>query len=731
MLAIYSLTIFVSAFLLFSLEPLVGKMLLPRCGGTPSVWNTCIVFFQTVLLLGYAYTHVLTRLFGVRRQAAIHLIVILLPFCVLPVLFSGHAGPPTNQDPSLWLLVQLTLVTGLPFFVVSTTAPLLQRWFADTGRAGSNDPYFLYSTSNAGSLVALLSYPSLLEPKIGVLGQSHLWTAGYVLLAGLILGCAIGVCLASRLATRPQGGSRAVKSEAAIPWRRRLGWMLLAFVPSSLMLGATTHIATDIASIPLLWVIPLALYLLTFVLVFARNPFPPHSWMIRAMAYAVIMMPLFLFGLPPKFWMAVPVHLLTFFLVAMVCHGELARGRPEPGHLTEFYLWISLGGIMGGMFNTFVAPQVFTSVLEYPLMLVAACFLRPSDQCGIKRSAFGFMDCVWLLGLAALAAMLVWLTRRFEITNISLSNLLVFGVPAIICFAFRHRPIRFALALAVVFFAVGYHATAWSGDTLLAERDFFGVKQVCVVAEGRFHALIHGNTIHGLQNVHPTPDAEPVTYYTRTGPLGDVFAASSGLKPKRRVAVIGLGAGSMAAYARPGERFTFYEIDPAVVRIATNPRFFTFLRECRGTWDVILGDARLQIAQAVDHEFDLIVLDAFSSDSIPTHLLTREALQLYCSKLREDGLLVFHISNRYLNLEPVLAQLAETGHLTCTARADLVVTEEERREGKCPSCYLVMARHTSGFGRLSQSPHWSPIAPCGGAQGWTDDYSDIVSALRW
>ena len=491
MLALYSFTLFISAILLFSLEPMVGKMLLPKCGGTPAVWNTCMVFYQVVLLLGYAYAHLSTSFLGVRRQAAIHIAILVLPLLVLPVVFSAHAVPPLQQNPSLWLLAQLTLVVGLPFFVVSTTAPLLQRWFVNTGHEGSNDPYFLYSTSNAGSLLALLSYPFLIEPLMGLVTQSYVWAAGYAILIVLIVCCAAGMWIAFRKESRRQPAqqddlSRLLEHRCndsvsatgqAVTLKRRLSWIMLALIPSSLMLGVTTYISTDIASAPLLWVIPLLLYLLSFVIVFARKPLLPHRLMIAAMPYAVLMMPLLAFRNTMKFWITIPIHLLAFFIVAMVCHGELARDRPEAKRLTEFYLWMSLGGVLGGMLNSLVAPQIFTYVLEYPLMLAAACFFRPAGLNGAKRTEFNLRDGLWIMGFIAMALIMVEFarrilspesfvseyTRRYENLDTVLACILVYGVPAIVCFSFRTRPIRFALGVAALFITVGLYTNAQIG----------------------------------------------------------------------------------------------------------------------------------------------------------------------------------------------------------------------------------------------------------------------------
>jgi SAM-dependent methyltransferase len=382
------------------------------------------------------------------------------------------------------------------------------------------------------------------------------------------------------------------------------------------------------------------------------------------------------------------------------------------------------------MFNALAAPLIFPWLVEYPLMLVAACFFRPASRGGAKRTEFNLRDLEWLLGLIAATMLLMGLSALFFTSESLLLSSLLYAVPALICFGFRKRPLRFALGVTVLFLTVACYVSALFGDVLLTERNFYGMKRVSRV-EDQYHSLVNGNIVHGIQKMRPRPSSEPLGYYCRSGPLGDLTCAFDRSKEKGRVAVVGLGTGSIASYARPGQHYTFYEIDPAVIRIAKDPKLFTYLTECRGAWDVVEGDARLRMAEAPDGEFHAIILDAFSSDSIPMHLLTQEALQLYCRKLKADGVLVFHISNRYLNLEPVLAALAEKNHLVCFSRADLQVPEEERSKKKYPSHYLVMARHLSDLGGLSKNSHWSRPKPLAGAQEWTDDYSNILSVLDW
>ena len=742
MLYLYSISLFVSAALLFSVQPMVGKMILPKLGGTPNVWNTCMVFFQMVLLLGYVYAHLTIRAIGIRRQVLIHMVVALLPLTVLPICFAAEAYAPSGQNPSIWLLGQLAFVVAFPFFVVSTSAPLLQMWFANIGLATSKDPYFLYSASNAGSLLALISYPFLIEPNVSLTSQTYLWSAGYVLFVIMVACCAFSVWRNSRAKgctvslaehdmtqqLKPLDCEGQSQHPIEVTCRQRIRWFALALVPSSLMLGVTTHITTDLMPVPLLWVIPLALYLLSFVIVFARKPLISNTLMTKVMVYAVLMIPLsFAPSIYP--WLQMPVHLTTFFIVCMVCHGALAQSRPGTRHLTEFYLWISLGGVCGGAFNSFVAPQLFDSVTEYPLMLVASCFLMPSGT-GIRQWAFGRRDCLWLTVLSVLVISTIYISRVFQISNIPLLIVPVFSIPALLCFGLRKHPLPFGLGVAVIFAACLYLFIP-KGEVLYSERNFFGVKYVRVDSKRSLHVLVHGNICHGYQKMYPQPSREPLAYYHRTGPIGDVFDAFNEVKSRRHVAIVGLGTGTLASYAEPAQRFTFYEIDPSVKQLATDSRLFTYLQECRGDYDIVLGDARIEIAKAPDAQFGIIVLDAFTSDCIPAHLLTREALELYSRKLKHDGLMVYHISNRYVNLEPMLGKLAQEAGMVCLSRRDSKVSPEELESGKTPSSYLVMAHKDRDTGKLAEDPRWSRVTPATNAEAWSDDYSNILSVLRW
>ncbi|MHC4611184.1 MAG: fused MFS/spermidine synthase, partial [Planctomycetota bacterium] len=511
---------------------------------------------------------------------------------------------------------------------------------------------------------------------------------------------------------------------------RRLWWILLTFMPSSLLLGVTTHITTDLAPVPLLWVIPLALYLLTFVLVFARKAPIPHAWMLRLFPFVIVAAGIVTVqeSLIPD-WMLIPLHLLAFFAAGMVCHGELVASRPAAKHLTGFYLCISLGGVLGGLFNAVIAPLAFNTLVEYPLMMVLACLTLSRHLPGVRKAMDRYLDFALPVALGLATAGILLGVQKIGATPSAAVLAVTVGLPAAGCLALRKRAVRFALGLGAVLLSSAYCFGRSHGTRLYVERNFYGVKYVIESRSGNVRLFRHGSTTHGIQATHPALSREPLAYFHRRGPVGDVFRALSGRHGKSRIAVVGLGVGSMACYAKPGQHFTFYEIDPQVEQIARNPEFFTFLDQCRGSYEVILGDGRLTLGQAPDSHYGIIVLDAFSSDAIPTHLLSREALQLYLSKLEDGGILVFHISNRYVDLQPLLASLAAEEHLACVARDDLDISPEEIETGRLGSRYVVMGRRPEDVAGLAALPNWQPVPLQPGVPVWTDQFSNILSVL--
>ena len=737
MIVFFSVAAFSGAALLFVLELMFSRMVLPLMGGTASVWTTCLLFYQVVLLAGYAYSHILPSALGLRRHALLHIGLLVLSLLLLPVQVRQELGLPSSDHPVAWLLVLLTASIGLPFLLVSSTAPLLQRWLAATDRPEGVDPYFLYAASNGGSLLALLLYPTVLEPALRLGTQAMVWSLGYTILGGVLAVCA-GWALRGRPTDRSHmstdtpspGPGRSAASRNG----DRIRWTVLALVPSSLLLGITTYLTADIAAVPLLWVVPLVVYLLTFILTFARRPLVPHSGMLRLQP--ILAVPLIVF----LFWGAyltsprlMPFHLAAFFVTAMVCHGELARSRPPAGRLTEFYLCIALGGALGGAFNVLIAPLLFTTVVEYPLMLVAACALRPSS--GVAPPSPKARR-VRLATLLAANALLVLVAIQFQKgfgfdlgpDGVGIGGAVVITcLVAVLCYAERDRPFRLAAALGSVVVAAGM-VRALRPDIVLAGRNFYGTHEVM---EGRngIRYLLHGTTIHGAQSTEPARRREPTAYYSRQGPLGDAFR-SLPEHAGRRVAVIGLGIGSAAAYARAGDRWVFYEIDPAIERIALDRRLFTFLGDAPGEIQTRLGDGRLLIGGEPPGVYDVIVLDAFSSDAIPVHLLTVEAMELYLRKLAPDGLVLFHLSNRFLDLEPVVAGLARELHLEGRVRRDLRLTTARERQGENGSIWAAVARPGRLPAALDGAPTWGALDTVRRITPWRDDYSSIIGLLR-
>jgi hypothetical protein len=843
------------------IQPMVAKMILPLLGGSPAVWNACMVFFQALLLLGYLYAHRITQRLTPWHQWTLHLGVVALPFVsfLLAIMFgSRHTpiaiveslAPAGDANPVLNVLALLAIAIGIPFFVISTSAPLLQRWFAYTGHPSARDPYFLYSASNAGSMISLLGYPLLIEPNLSIVGQAWLFAIGFALLASLVYLCGHAAThpvsvpppknLASQASSKRKNGSTirpggtTGETSASAPGAetdpppsllRKIRWIALAFVPSSLMLGVTFHMSTDIASIPLMWVIPLALYLLTFIIAFGRLP----AWFRIVIGnFAPVMILLLVFTMISKvvsghMGLEILLHVLTFFAVALMCHYELAHDRPSTSYLTEFYLLMSVGGMLGGIFNAIVAPIAFKHAFEYPLVLIVACLMVPSltqmttpKPAGNDRPAPGstvanpgnnrpwFRSKWWGWSLDLIIPVLVYFAFDFiyklpgsdwyvaEVLNgsesggsdtfcrivVSLSEnlnlapqtiiaILVFAVPVMVCFFFVDRPLRFALSVAAILMPMKYQDSVMG--YVHVERSFFGILKV--EKRGTFNRLVHGTTLHGTQfneafvrhwrddlqfmipnspwdvvviagaNWHYDVRQEPLTYYHRTGPVGAAFrelrTRKGGADAKAPVAMVGLGTGSVSCYALPGQKLVFYEIDPAVKSlVADSDRFFTYVRDARNRGaevDIRLGDARLKLKEDVDARYALLFVDAFSSDAIPVHLITREAVQLYMDRLTEDGILALHISNKYVALEPVVAAIAQDLGLEARIWND----SSERHIGKTASSWVVLARNLRNLGTLGlpqeeqqkYGTDFRPLHPLKNMEAWTDDYADVLRVM--
>lgn len=740
MLIFFALSLFVSASLLFWVQPMFTKMVLPLLGGTPAVWNTCLVFYQAALLAGYIYAHVSARWLGVRGQAVLHLIWLLLALLFLPINLGLNWTPPATSSPIPWLFMLLLVSLGFPFFIISTTAPMLQKWFAHTGHRAAKDPYFLYAASNLGSMAALLAYPTLMEPYLHLAQLTKAWALGYGLLIILIGGCAVILWRSHRgapqvpeaaVAGPTPGPPAAGADQEVLTPARRLWWVLLSFAPSSLLLGVTTYITTDIAAVPLLWVIPLGLYLLSFVLVFARRPFLSHSLMVRLQPFFILPLAiLFLWGLQAEGNLVLPLHLFAFFLTAMVCHGELAVSRPGAAHLTEFYLWLSVGGVLGGLFNALIAPLIFKTVVEYPLIIALACLLRPQLTVPAQERLNRWLDLGLPLVFALLLAALILMVKASAAEVATTGAMMLISCFAVMVgYSFAKRPRRFGLGVAVIILG-GVLYTSGQYPLMHQERNFFGVLQIKTDPSLQYHMLYHGTTLHGAQSLELTRRREPLTYFHATGPIGQVFTAFSHKPKHQHVAIIGLGTGTMASYAWPRQHWTFYEIDPAVERLARDPRYFTFLPDCPAPVEVVLGDARLTLAKAPDRHYDLIVFDAFSSDAVPLHLISREAIRLYLAKLADGGMLVFNISNRFLDLKPVFGNLAQDAGLVCLFQ-DNWVNEAEQNAFYIRSMWVVMARTQADLGELANDSRWSMLPGNPQTGVWTDDFSNVLSVFRW
>jgi len=724
-LAVFILAIFVSAALLFSVEPMFTKMVLPRLGGAASVWSIAMVFFQTTLLAGYGYAHFLTRFVPGRRSVIIHVAVLLVACLALPLHIAAGWGRPPSTGAALWTLGLFGVSIGLPFFALSASGSLLQGWFARVEHPAAKDPYFLYAASNLGSFLALLAYPLLVEPFVRLNQQTSSWSIGFYALIILVAGCG-ALLLASP--NRPPTAATVAATDAAPTWRDAATWSALAAVPSGLLLAVTAHVSTDIAAVPLIWVLPLALYLLAFVVAFQSRPLIPHRFVVASQPAFVVGAVAIMVADPD--WAVIPlvgVHLVVFFVCALMCHGELARRRPAPRYLTAFYMWISVGGMVGGILAGLVAPHVFKWVAEYPLLLVLAVLCRPGPWIpaqGTARYALMAAGGLMLIDVSAFAG------RANQLFY------LITGALLGVTLQFWRAPLPFAALLAFVLAANHYFAEGTEG---LFVRNFFGVLKVQESADGRFRVLWHDTTAHGAERIRDQ-DGNPVT--GRPEPLSEYFdgsAMSQVIKTVRArsngpisYAVIGLGTGSLACWARPADRLDYYELNPAMIRIARDPALFTFLSQCKPDAGMVLGDARLTIADAPDASYDIVFVDAFISHAIPVHLLTKEAMALYLRKVKPHGIVVFHVSNPNLELASVVAGIAAANGAIARLN-DGSQIEADGSEHEWVATVVAVAQRDEDMALLDIGGLWPVLRPDPGQRVWTDDYSNIVGALlrKW
>ncbi len=681
---LFAIAVALGATLVMVVQPMSAKAVLPTLGGTPAVWNASMLFFQGALLLGYLTAHLLVGLRSPHAQVLLLAALLGGAWVALPIgaPTSGTTAAPSAGGEVAWIVSAFARTVLAPLVLVAAGAPLLMRWFARTGAEGARDPHFLYSASNVGSLVGLLAYPFLVEPRLALPEQRDAWSIGFVVFSILALGCGF---LSLRPSRPGPAGEPTPEPPAAAPTMRRLAWWaLLAFAPSSLMLGVTHHVTTDVATIPLFWVAPLGIYLLTFVIAFARRP-PVSRRIVSLLVVPVVAIGL----LATAFWWALPVSILVgmacvlLLVGGLAVHGRLAAERPPPEHLTSFYLAVAVGGALGGVAHALVAPAVFDAIYEYPLAMGLCALLRD------RR------DLAW--------------------PNEEGARLL-------------QRAADVVVVLLLVVFVPWNERVAVPGARLLsAERTFFGLHRVFETDDGELVRYHHGTTMHGLQR--RDDPAAPLAYYHASSGVGRLLRALEGTAARRRAGFVGLGVGTLATWSRPGERWTFFEIDEEVVRIARDERLFTYLRDAAGTVDVVVGDARRSIAAADDRTFDLLVLDAFSSDAVPTHLLTVEAFDLYRRKLAPTGPIAVHVTNRHVALARAVAATAAAAGLRTWGLEDPRAPDEEA-DGRLESIWVVVAGDQAlPFDAAADG--WTSLPPRPDDPPWRDDFADLVHYLKW
>lgn len=721
--SLFVLTILAGSFLLFLVQPMVARMALPRLGGAPNVWNSAMLVYQALLLGGYWYAHRLAQL-PLRRQARIHLALFALAALTLPVgLFDLPAPRPGTEV--LWVPALLALSIGPVFFLVSAQAPLMQRWFAADPQAGQ--PWALYAASNLGSFGGLIAYPLLAEPLLSLRAQSWAWSAGYVVL--LIL---IALCARARW-TAPEAQAPAAAPAAPVPRRRIALWLLLAMIPSGMMLSTTTHLTTDLFAMPLLWVIPLGIYLLSFSIAFADNRVPAH--VISALAWGAVLTAgsLAMIARGSQGLLPVIASITLLFFVCTALHARMYDLRPEPDQLTLFYLTMSAGGALGGVFTALVAPVLFDWVWEHPLLVLAAAALLPREAFPDWRRLPGLEPAMVRLGVAmllVLAALCMW--QIHDVTQYRETEQLrgPWGAAlALVGFALVPWRMLVLPVLLGAMLAQGGLETLQESRDGIRTRSYFGINTVREYPEKRLRTLAHGTTLHGEQSTDPALSRTPLTYYGQGSGVAIAFGEAQNLfGPQARMGVLGLGTGTLACLARPGQDWTFFEIDPAVLAYSTRGTF-TFLRQCAPGARIELGDARLALAKLPPGSFDMLAMDAFSSDAIPLHLFTHEAFGVYLRALSARGVIVVHISNRFINLEPPLAALLAERGLHAMVRDDYPDPDSEWT----PSSFVAVSRDPQVLKQIMQAApdkEWRALvkpAP----RVWTDDHASILPYVQW
>jgi hypothetical protein len=722
---VFSISLFCSAYLLFGIQPLFSKMLLPLLGGSPQVWVTAMLFFQSVLLLGYGYAHLSAKFLSRHLQFSVHATLLASCFLVLPFGLSNAQTWTEHMHPALWQMSLMLSTIGLPFFTLASSAPLFQHWFSKTTHKDANSPYFLYAASNIGSLGALLAYPFVIEPLMTLNVQTQAWTYLYAAFA-----CLTVLSIALSYFSFKTEVAETKSSSPDTPWKTRLYWIACAFIPSSLMLGVTHHVTTDIASVPLLWIIPLALYVLTFVFVFAKQQIlSPRILAILHGACAVGITMLLYSHLSLSGLTLISLHFIAFFFIAWSMHACLAASKPEASRLTEFYLFMSLGGVLGGLFNAIVAVELFILPIEYPLILGLSCLLRAKVTDGADRKPlFSVENGVPL-------AIIILLAINIMSNN---SQLIIFSA-FVFCIGFFliiETHWRFAFTVLVILIAGQLPSFSYNNsanELIHLSRNYFGLISVYNIKDKDengydYRILKHGTTTHGIQYTANDKQNVPLSYYSEYSPLKDVFDYL-GKGSANSIGALGLGSGSIACYKHPGRHIDFYEIDPDIVSLAEDPEYFTYLSGCGTPYNIHIGDGRMTIQNKPEQSYDAIILDAFSSDNIPVHLLTSEAFEIFKSKIKnKSGILVYHISNRYLDLEPVISAMANDMGYKALAKLSMRPDHPEYAKTMYEAHYMILHPATLDMSFFMERG-WSNGAIKPGISGWSDNYSNIVNIM--
>ena len=714
-LAVFITTLFLSAALMFSLQPMVGKMLLPIVGGTPAGWIVAMAFFQIMLLVGYFLAHALAK-FTPRTHAALYLVSLGLGCFFLPIALNKYTGLISSNPVAIDIFILLSFAVAVPFIAISATASTIQRLFTITDHKASDDPYFLYAASNLGSFSGLLLYPFYIEPKLTLTNQSYNWVIIYLLLFALTI-----FCLSLTKKETPLEKNKKQKAGRPIGWKRKAEWIVLSLIPSGLLLAVTNHITTDVFSAPLLWVIPLSLYLLTFIIAFSKKQIIPYSLILKIQPLAVSIA-VILATVPTKpfslSWYALPLHITSFTIIALMCHMRLANRRPSDNnsYLTDFYLMISIGGALGGVINAFITPAIFNNLYEYPIFLILSVLLNENIKSKInKNTLYSFLGALFVIALYGVAQ------HYIDITEAMIS----FTIITVFALITYHPKTSFAGSLILLTAVMMF---VWIQNPVLITRNFYGVikvydrqKTLTNKETVNIRYMQHGTTLHGYQILDKKYNKTATSYYSKTGPLNDIISIN---KPKQ-IAAIGLGTGTVNCYSTPNNKITFFEIDPDVIKMAKEN--FTFLSECGYREPkIIYGDARLELNKLKNQKFDLIILDAFSSDTVPTHLLTKEAMELYLKHLNKNGVIAMHISNRYFVLEKPItatAQILGLKNAHIYKHKDIPFYANKTK-------WMVLSKNAPKLEKLKPLG-WNEFKANNAIKPWTDDYTDLIGAIKF